>query len=49
MTIEIMGPDFDGFRVLVNGTTFMECLSEQEVKALTIGEIQRLLEEGRRK
>lgn len=43
MTIEIKGPDFDGYRVLVDGTTIMECLSEQEVKNLTIGEIQQLL------
>lgn len=44
MTIEIKGPDFDGYRLLVNGETMMECLSEQEVKALTIGEIYSLLE-----
>ena len=44
MTIRIIGPDFDGYSVEVDGTTIMECLSEQEVKALTIGEIQSLLE-----
>lgn len=44
MTIEIKGPDFDGYQLLVNGETMMECLSEQEVKALTIGEILSLLE-----
>ena len=44
MTIDIIGPDVDGYAVLVDGTTILECLSEQEVKALTVGEIQRLLE-----
>ena len=44
MTIEIKGPDFDGYRVLVDGETLMECLSERDVKALTIGEIERLWE-----
>ena len=44
MTIEIKGPDFDGYRLLVNGETMMECLSEEEVNALTIGEIRQLLE-----
>lgn len=44
MTIEIKGPDFDGYRVLVDGETILECLSEQEVKALTIDEIHSLLE-----
>lgn len=44
MTIEIKDPDFDGFSLEVDGTTLMECLSEQEVKALTIGEILSLLE-----
>lgn len=45
MTIEIKGPDFDGFRLLVDGNTLMECLSEKEVKGLTIGEIMHLAEE----
>ena len=45
MTIEIYGPDFDGFSMKVNGTTLMECLSEKEVKDLTIGEIMHLTEE----
>lgn len=44
MTIEIKGPDFDGYRLLVDGETVMECMSEEEVKALTIGELQQLLE-----
>lgn len=44
MKIEIKGPDFDGYRLLVDGKAIMECLSEQEVKALTIGEIHSLLE-----
>ena len=43
MTIEIKGPDFDGFQVLVDGETILECMSEDEVKALTIGELQQLL------
>lgn len=43
MTIEIKGPDFDGYAVLVDGKTILECLSEREVKALTIEEIHRLL------
>lgn len=45
MTIEIIGPDFDGYAMNVDGTTIMECLSEKEVKALTIGEISKLVEE----
>lgn len=45
LTIEICGPDFDGFSMKVNGTTLMECLSEKEVKELTIGEIMHLIEE----
>lgn len=45
MTIKITGPDLDGFSLEVDGTTLMECLSEQEVKDLTIGEIMRLTEE----
>lgn len=45
MTIKIIGPDLDGFSLEVDGTTLMECLSEQEVKGLTIGEIMRLTEE----
>lgn len=44
MTIEVKGPDFDGYRVLVDGTTIMECLSEEEVNDLSIGEIQKLLD-----
>lgn len=45
MTIEIKGPDFDGFSMEVDGTTLMECLSEQELKDLTIGEIMKLMQE----
>ena len=45
MTIKITGPDFDGFSLEVDGTTLMECLFEQEVKDLTIGEIMQLTEE----
>ena len=45
MTIKITGPDLDGLSLEVDGTTLMECLSEQEVKDLTIGEIMRLTEE----
>lgn len=45
MTIEIIGPDFDGYAMKVDGTTLMECLSEQEVKDLTIGEIMQLTKE----
>ena len=44
MVIEIIGPDFDGYAVMVDGTTIMECLSKQEVEALTIREIHSLLE-----
>ena len=43
MTIEIKGPDFDGYSVLVDGETILECLSEAEVERLTIGEIHQLL------
>ena len=43
MTVEIIGPDVDGYAVLVDGETILECLSEREVKVLTIGEIYRLL------
>lgn len=45
MTIKIIGPDFDGFSLEVDGTTLMECLSEKDVKELTIGEIMDLYEE----
>lgn len=45
MTIKIIGPDFDGFSLEVDGTTLMECLSEKEVKDMTIGEIMDLCEE----
>ncbi len=45
MTIKIIGPDFDGYAMDVDGTTLMECLSEQEVKDLTIGEIMDLYKE----
>lgn len=43
MTIEIKGPDFDGYCVLVNGQTILECLSEKEVDELSIGELRLLL------
>lgn len=46
MTIKIIGPDLDGFSLEVDGTTLMECLSEQEVKDLTIGEIMHFSEES---
>lgn len=45
MTIEIIGPDFDGYAMKVDGTTLMECLSEKELQDLTIGEIIQLTEE----
>ena len=45
MTIEIKGPDFDGFSLEVDGTTLMECLSEKEVREMTIGEIADLFKE----
>ena len=45
MTIEIIGPDFDGYAMKADGTTIMECLSESELKHLTIGEIAGLVEE----
>jgi hypothetical protein len=44
MVIKIYGPDFDGYSVEVDGTTILECLSEKDVKELTIGEIQKVLE-----
>lgn len=46
MTIKIMGPDFDGYAIDIDGVRFMECLSEQELKRLTIGEIMALLEQN---
>ena len=39
MVIKIIGPDFDGFAVTVEGETIMECLSEAEVRSLRIGEL----------
>ena len=42
MTIEIKGPDFDGYYVLVNGHTILECLSEKEVDELTVGDLRML-------
>lgn len=42
MIIEIIGPDIDGYAVLADGETILECLSEREVKALTVGEIHLL-------
>lgn len=45
MTIKIIGPDFDGYCLLVDGTTLMECLGDQELRDLTIGEIMDLHEE----
>lgn len=41
--IKIIGPDIDGFAIAVDGEIIMECLSEKEVRALTIGEIADLL------
>ena len=45
MTIKIIGPDFDGYAMDVDGTRLLECLSEKELKDLTIGEIMQLTEE----
>ncbi len=45
MTIKIIGPDFDGYAMDVDGTRFMECLGEQELRNLTIGEIIDLYKE----
>ena len=45
MTIEIHGPDFDGYSIDVNGERLMECLGEEELNALTIGEIMKYAEE----
>lgn len=42
MTIEIKGPDFDGYCVLVNGETILECMSEKEIDELTVGELRQL-------
>ena len=39
VTIEIIGPDFDGYAVKVDGDIIMECLSESEARGLRIGEI----------
>ena len=39
MTIKIIGPDFDGYAMDVDGERLLECLGEQELKNLTIGEI----------
>lgn len=39
VTIEIIGPDFDGYAIKVDGDTIMECLSESEAHDLRIGEI----------
>jgi len=39
VTVEIIGPDFDGCAVKVEGEIIMECLSESEVRNLRIGEI----------
>lgn len=45
MTIKIIGPDFDGYAMDVDGKRLMECLGEHELKNLTIGEIMQLVEE----
>ena len=45
VTIKIIGPDFDGYAMQVDGQTLMECLSEQELKDLKIGEIMKYAEE----
>jgi phosphopentomutase len=45
MTIKIIGPDIDGYSMEVDGTTLMECLSEKEVREMTIGEIADLFKE----
>ena len=39
VTIRIIGPDFDGYAVTVEGDTIMECLSESDLRGLRIGEI----------
>lgn len=39
MTIRIYGPHEDGYAVEVDGIMLLECLSEDELKALTVGKI----------
>ena len=46
MKIEIIDTKRLGFVVTVDGETLLECLGEQEVKQLTIGEIMELATEG---
>ena len=46
MKVEIIGPDFDGYAVKVEGDTIMECLSESDVRNLTIGELIKYWEES---
>lgn len=41
--IKVIGPDIDGFAIAVNGEIILECLSEKDVRMLTIGEITDLL------
>jgi len=43
--IKIIGPDFDGYAMDVDGERLMECLGEQELKKLSIGEIMGLYNE----
>lgn len=47
VTIKIIGPDFDGYAVMVEGDTIMECLSESEARDLRIGEIIDIWKENR--
>ena len=38
VTIKIIGPDFDGYAVEVEGDIIMDCMSESEVRDLRVGE-----------
>ena len=42
MKIEIVKMEFFGYSLIVDGEVLMECLSEQDVNELTIGEIKEL-------
>ena len=39
MKVEIIGPDFDGYAIKVEGDVIMECLSESDVRGLRVGEL----------
>ena len=47
MRIDIIGPDFDGYAVTVEGDTVMECMSESDVRSLTIGELIKYWEDSK--